>query len=107
MKAEEIFEKLLAMRQKIEHDTEEPMLDTDNALLYDVAKALGLSEAQAEILAGDAGQDANNYSQKPAEATYDFSHSGLGIGGLSRHDLSAEAAELMARGEMEIVEAFF
>jgi hypothetical protein len=53
MKRNEIFTKLLAMRQRIEADCEEPMLDSDNALLYDVARGLGLSERQAATLAGD------------------------------------------------------
>ena len=35
---------------------------------------------------------------------HDFSHSGLGIGGAGRHDLQAEQAELVARGEMHVIE---
>ena len=38
--------------------------------------------------------------QEPAECSHDFSHSGLGIGGAGGHDLDAETAELVARGEM-------
>lgn len=34
----------------------------------------------------------------------DFDKTGLGIGGAGRHDLAAEMAELIARGEMKIVE---
>ncbi len=34
----------------------------------------------------------------------DFDKSGLGIGGAGRHDLEAEKAELIARGEMKYVE---
>lgn len=32
----------------------------------------------------------------------DFDKTGLGIGGAGRHDLSAEAGELIARGEMKL-----
>ena len=53
MDTNEIFTKLMAMREKIIEGTGEPMLGSDNALLYDVAKVLGLTEEQAEILAGD------------------------------------------------------
>jgi len=53
MDASEIFAKLLSLRENIIEGTGEPMLGSDNALLYDVAKALGLSEYQAQILAGD------------------------------------------------------
>lgn len=35
---------------------------------------------------------------------HDFDESGLGIGGAGRHDLNAETAELIARGEMTITE---
>ena len=35
--------------------------------------------------------------------THDFD-TGLGIGGAGRHDLEAEARELVARGEMRVVE---
>jgi len=38
------------------------------------------------------------------ESPHDFSHSGLGIGGAGQHDLVAETAELVARGEMHVVE---
>ena len=34
----------------------------------------------------------------------DFDKSGLGIGGAGRHDLAAEEIELIARGEMKLVE---
>jgi len=34
----------------------------------------------------------------------DFDKSGLGIGGAGKHDLAAETTELIARGEMKIVE---
>lgn len=34
----------------------------------------------------------------------DFDSTGLGIGGAGRHDLSAETGELIARGELRIVE---
>lgn len=77
MKSSEIFTKLSELRTKIERDTEEPMQGSDNALLYDVAKVLGLSEEQAAMLAGD-----TDTSQ--SEGVHDFD-TGLGIGGLSRH----------------------
>ena len=35
---------------------------------------------------------------------HDFDHSGLGIGGAGQHDLATETAELIARGEMHVVE---
>ena len=38
------------------------------------------------------------------ESPHDFSHSGLGIGGLARHDESAEIAEMIASGQLRIVE---
>ena len=38
------------------------------------------------------------------ESQMDFSHSGLGIGGLARHDESAEIAEMIASGQLHIVE---
>jgi hypothetical protein len=34
----------------------------------------------------------------------DFDESGLGIGGAGRHDLNAETAELIARGQVHVVE---
>jgi len=37
-------------------------------------------------------------------SNYDFDHSGLGIGGAGKHDLEIETAELVARGEMQIIE---
>ncbi len=36
--------------------------------------------------------------------SHDFDRTGLGIGGAGSHDLAAEIAELIARGEMKIVE---
>lgn len=36
--------------------------------------------------------------------SHDFDRSGLGIGGAGRRDLRAEEQELIARGEMRIVE---
>jgi hypothetical protein len=36
--------------------------------------------------------------------TYDFDRTGLGIGGAGKHNLADEQAELIARGEMKIVE---
>ena len=101
MNTTEIFEKLHALRTKIENDTEEPMLSSDNALLYDVAQALGLTDDQAHELAGD-----NEPETAPAEteSPHDFSSSGLGIGGAGQHDLAAEMGELIARGEMVLTD---
>lgn len=51
------------------------------------------------------------HSYKPAhipspasQASFDFDRTGLGIGGLSRHDMHGEMLELVARGEMQVVE---
>jgi len=49
---------------------------------------------------------ARQKARKPTmeESPHDFSHSGLGIGGLARHDEAGEVAEMIARGEMRVVE---
>jgi len=89
MDEKEIFTKLLAMREKMEADNEAPMTASDNALLYDVARTLGLTEQQAGTLAGDDAQPqpaapARTFVDSPSP--YDFSASGLGIGGLGTYD---------------------
>lgn len=94
METQEVFEKLLAMRRKIEADCEVPMLSSDNALLYDVARTLGLTEEQAEILAGDTRPEPaqamlieeNPSGRALGASPHDFSHSGLGIGGLAHYE---------------------
>lgn len=53
MKRKEIFSELMALRQRIISENEEPMLDSDDSLLWAVAHALGLSELQADALAGN------------------------------------------------------
>lgn len=53
MDTNEIFSKLTEMRSRIETDSEQPMSEGENALLYDVALTLGLSEEHAARLAGD------------------------------------------------------
>ena len=88
MDEKEIFTKLLAMREKIERENEAPLPGSDNALLYDVAKTLGLTDPQASILAGDNEQaqpDAPAQTLVDSAVSYDFSESGLGIGGLGTH----------------------
>lgn len=57
MNREIVFQRLYAMRKRIEADTEKPLLEGQNSLLYDVAKELGLTERQAQILAGDIAPD--------------------------------------------------
>ena len=48
-------------------------------------------------------QSATPIKQQPT-TPYDFDRTGLGIGGLSRHSLADEMQELIARGEMKLVE---
>jgi len=108
MDTQEIFTKLLAMRSKMEADNEAPMLPSDNALLYDVAKTLGLTEQQAGTLAGDDAQpqpDAPAQTLVDSTATYDFSASGLGIGGLGAYDEKPIIPTIAAIKRVERLEA--
>ena len=108
MDEKEIFTKLLAMREKMEADNEAPMLASDNALLYDMARTLGLTEQQAETLAGD---DAQPQPAAPAQTlidsgtSYDFSASGLGIGGLGTHQEKPIIPTVAAIKRVERLEA--
>lgn len=52
MTPDEIHARLLALRQRIEDATGE-MTEAENALLWDVARALGLSDEQAGEIAAD------------------------------------------------------
>lgn len=40
-----------------------------------------------------------------AESPRDFDRTGLGIGGLARHDMAAEVSEMIARGKMDLRES--
>jgi hypothetical protein len=109
MNTSEIFDRLMELRRRIEADTEEPLLGSDNALLYDVAKTLGLSEEQAAQVAGDdAGSPPadNGYHDEDVELGpfLGFDRSGLGIGGAGRHSLEDETLDLIARGRMKVIE---
>lgn len=57
MNREEIFQRLYALRLRIEAGAELPMLDSQNCLLYDIANELDLTERQAQMLAGDIRPD--------------------------------------------------
>ena len=100
MDTQEIFNRLMTLRNKIEADTEAAMLDSDNALLYDVARTLGLSDEQAATLAGDDKPQpvisAYPPQHEPTEAEcYDFD-GGFGIGGINRRQpTAAEEIELL------------
>lgn len=88
MTTTEIFEKLSALKAKIENDTEEPMLASNNSLLWDVAITLGLSDEQACKLAGTDitwyPKDEPETAPTEPESPHDFS-GGFGIGGLGRY----------------------
>ena len=111
MDTQEIFTKLLAMRNKMVRENEAPLPGSDNALLYDVAKTLGLTDRQAEILAGDDEQvqpDAPARTLVDSGTPYDFSTSGLGIGGLGTHQEmpiipTVAAIERVERLEAEMI----
>lgn len=100
MEPQEIFTRLNKMRNRIETDTEEPLLDSDNALLYDVAKALGLTDGQAATLAGD-----NESSPQPSRGEPRDFDSGLGIGGLGRHQEKPIIPTVAQMERMEKLEA--
>ena len=93
MRQQEIFERLAAMRQAIDSETKEPMSDRDNALLWDVAKALNFNDDQAAILAGDV--DVTDSQLTPQPTDFD---KGFGIGGLGRH---VENIPMPSRGALE------
>ena len=57
-----------------------------------------------EYIDAIAQRKAKAKAQAETESPHDFSHSGLGIGGAGQHDLATETAELIARGEMHVVE---
>lgn len=57
MDANEIFERLAELKNRIETNNEAPLDGVEQAIMYDVAISLGLSKAQAESLAGDAATE--------------------------------------------------
>jgi hypothetical protein len=83
MDTREIFTRLMKLRNRIEADLESQMESSDNALLYDVAKTLGLSSEQAAELAGDSDPITSAHAPEQ-KAVYDFD-GGFGIGGLAHH----------------------
>lgn len=70
---DEIFDRLMQVRERIDSDA--PLTEADNALLYDMALALGLSQLQAEKLAGDIPPDATRpmptYEERVVTITFD------------------------------------
>ena len=50
MDANEIFERLAELKNRIETNNEAPLDGVEQAIMYDVAISLGLSKAQAESL---------------------------------------------------------
>jgi len=108
MDEKEIFTKLLAMREKMEADNESPMLASDNALLYDVARTLGLTDRQAETLTGgdeQAQPDVPAQTLVDSVVSYDFSESGLGIGGLATYQETPMIPTVAAIERVERLEA--
>ena len=108
MDEKEIFTRLLAMRNKMERENEAPLPGSDNAILYDVAKTLGLTDRQAEILVGDDEQaqpDVPAQTLVDSAVSYDFSESGLGIGGLGAYDEKPIIPTVAAIQRVERLEA--
>jgi hypothetical protein len=53
METDEMFERLLALRRRLEADETDNPDENQNALFWDVAIALGMTDQQAAQLAGD------------------------------------------------------
>lgn len=114
MSVEEMFQRLMALRQRLVDDETENPDATQNALFWDVAIALGMTDEQAAQLAGDPVAEKRAWMQWEERGTapapnaqrgmepignYDFSESGFGIWRLSADtDAASEAlAEIEAR----------
>ena len=103
MDSNEIFERLLALRQRLVSDAEAPLGGLDCAFLWDVAVALGLDDAQAGQVAGDPQRQPVTVEPEPQPepAAYDFLESGLGIGRIGDADRAGEYLASLRAAEIE------
>lgn len=104
MDSNEIFDRLMKLRQSlIDGRDGEPLEEVEQAILWDVAVALGLDDAQAGQVAGDPQPQppAAEPDPQPQPAAYDFSENGFGIGRISNADRAGEYLASLRAVEIE------